>query len=208
MQSVLEAGGDATAACAGPKLENHRILLQASLDRLWNACQGLSTLQRTPGSYPACEVTAERAEAPRVPGVPAPTGSTRRSESETETEFVVRLLAGYGFDWTDMGFGRADAPRALAGIRGDLLAVSRALARRQPSFLLRAGYLFNFNDSGCAGSDGSSIGGCSRPEVEIDAAAVIAGLLRIQLLLEWYPPARGAPGLWGLAPSMGFQLGF
>lgn len=302
MQSVLEAEGDATAACAGPKLESHRILLQISIDRLWNACQGLSTMQRTPGSYPACDVTAGRAEAPRVPGVPAPTGSPRRSESETETEFVVRLLAGYGFDWTDMGYGRADAPQALAGIRGDLLAVSRTLARRQPSFvargtvtaasnlvvnavhylpprsalwvtfgralevgggtavvdtlwlrlsgavklqnllaaissnptpvgllpvggvefvpsaignsifqpsfLLRAGYLFSFNDPGCAGSAGSSIGGCSRPEVEIGAAAVLAGLLRIQLLFEWYPPARGAPGLWGLAPSMGFQLGF
>ena len=36
-----------------------------------------------------------------------------------------------------MGYDRADSPRALAGIRGDLLAVSRALARRQPSFVAR-----------------------------------------------------------------------
>ena len=302
MRAVLEDGGDAAAACAGPQLAAHRILLQASLDRLWNACQSISPSQRTPGSYPACDATAGRAVEPHVPGVPESPGSIRRSPSETETEYVVRLLAGYGFDWTDMGYGRADAPRVLAGIRGDLVAVSRTLASRQPSFvargtvtaasnlvvnavhylpprsalwvtfgralevgggtavvdtlwlrltgavklqnlltaissdptpvgllpvggvefvpsaignsiiqpsfLLRAGYLFNFSDSGCAGSAGSWIGGCSRPEVEIGAAAVVAGLLRIQLLLEWYPPARGAPGLWGLAPSMGFQMGF
>jgi len=58
---VLEDGGDAAAACAGPQLAAHRILLQASLDRLWNACQSISPSQRTPGSYPACDATAGRA---------------------------------------------------------------------------------------------------------------------------------------------------
>jgi hypothetical protein len=300
--AVLDGTGDPDALCAGPQHASLRILLQTSLDRLWNACQPFPLAGSSRGDFPACAVTVAHAEAPRVPGVPAPPGPTRRGASESETEYVVRLLAGYGFDWSDMGYGRADAARALVGIRGELQAVSHGLALRQPnlasrstvqaatnvvvdsvhylpprsalwvtfgralevgggvavvdtlwlrltgavklqnlltaissdpaqvslmavggievvpaaigtsivqpSFLLRAGYLFDLSDAGCAGSNGTSIGECSRPEVEVGAAVVLASLLRIQFLLEWYPPARGAPALWGLAPSMGFQLGF
>jgi hypothetical protein len=78
----------------------------------------------------------------------------------------------------------------------------------QPSFLARAGYLFDLTDGGCAGEAGQVIGGCSRPELELGAAAVFASLVRLQLAVEWYPPARGAPGLWCVVPSLGFQFGF
>jgi predicted acylesterase/phospholipase RssA len=302
LDAVLDREGDPAVACAGEGLSSLRIVLQTSLDRLWNACQAFPASGADAAAYPACSRTVGRDLAPRVPGVPAPSGSTLRGASESETEYVVRLLADYGFDWTDMGYGRADAAHALVGIRGELQAVSRTLARRQPtlaarstvqaatnlavdtvhylpprsalwvtfgralevgggvavvdtlwlrlsgavklqnlltavssdptsisllpvagvevvpaaigtsvvqpSFLLRGGYLFDLNDEGCGGSAGDSIGECSRPEVEIGAAVVIASLLRIQFLVEWYPAARGARGLWGLAPSMGFQVGF
>jgi hypothetical protein len=227
---------------------------------------------------------------------------TRATGSESDTAYVVRLLAGYGFDWKDMGYGRADTARALIGIRRDLQTTMRTLAARQPdvgsrgsvraagsflvdsiayfpprsatwvlfgraaeiggatsivdtlwlritgamklqnlltalssnpeplgimplagleyvpieigspvvqpSFLARAGYLFDLTDGGCAGEAGQVIGGCSRPELELGAAAVFASLVRLQLAVEWYPPARGAPGLWCVVPSLGFQFGF
>jgi len=79
----------------------------------------------------------------------------------------------------------------------------------QGGFLLRGGYLFRLSGGAdCGGKAGTEIGGCSRPEVEAGAAAAVAGILRVQVTVEWYPPARGAPGLWGVAPSMGFQLSF
>jgi hypothetical protein len=44
--------------------------------------------------------------------------------------------------------------------------------------------------------------------VELGAAAAVAGVLRVQILGQWYPPAWGLPGLWAISPSLGFQLGF
>jgi hypothetical protein len=78
----------------------------------------------------------------------------------------------------------------------------------QPSFQVRAGYLFDFSDAGCTGTDGLSIGACSRGELEAGAAVTVISVIRFQLSFQWYPPARGAPGLWALAPSLGLQLGF
>jgi hypothetical protein len=82
----------------------------------------------------------------------------------------------------------------------------------QPSFLLRGGWMLSPNDSfggkPCEGDDRVTIGACSRPAVEAGAAAAITGLLRLQLMLAWYPPAFGSPGLWAVLPSLGFQLGF
>jgi hypothetical protein len=78
----------------------------------------------------------------------------------------------------------------------------------QPSFQVRGGYLFDFSDSGCSGADGLTIGACSRGEVEAGAAVTVLSVIRFQLSFQWYPPARGAPGLWALAPSLGLQLGF
>ena len=82
----------------------------------------------------------------------------------------------------------------------------------QPSFLLRGGYVLSphddFGGSPCEGQDPVTIGACSRPVVEAGAAAAVMGVLRLQLLGAWYPPAWGMPGLWALIPSLGFQLGF
>jgi hypothetical protein len=236
-----------------------------------------------------------------VPGV-SPIPDYAQQPGEREPDHVVRLLTGHGFDWVDMGFGKATEVQAMTGLRGTLEKVARTLASRQPdlgarsmvgaagrfgvdafyyrpardavwvlfgrglevggstsvvetgwfrlggavilqnlliaissdpspvsllpvagvdfvpasigsslfqpSFQARAGYLFDFTDEGCSGPAGETIGGCSRPEVEAGAAAVIAGLVRFQITFQWYPPARGAPGLWALAPSMGLQLGF
>lgn len=78
----------------------------------------------------------------------------------------------------------------------------------QPSFQARGGYLFDFADTGCEGPDGESIGMCSRPELEVGAAGVLAGIVRIQLTFQWYPPSRGGRGLWAVSPALGVQLGF
>ncbi len=82
----------------------------------------------------------------------------------------------------------------------------------QPSFLLRGGYVLSPNDdfggSPCQGQDRVTLGACSRPAVELGAAATVTGVLRVQVLGQWYPPAWGLPGLWSITPSLGFQLGY
>jgi len=105
------------------------------------------------------------------------------------------------------------APLAFTPVAG-LSAVPRGIGSPviQPSFLLRGGYVLSPNDSfggtPCQGQDQSTLGACSRPAVEAGAAATVIGLLRAQILFQWYPPAWGLPGLWSISPSLGFQLGF
>ncbi len=303
MRAVLDGEPDAAERCAGPDLETDRILLQVSLDRLCNDCLAVPEQDDLRLRYPSCGPVQDAAAPPRLGGLPeAPEGAWRRANGESDAAYVVRLLAGYGFDWKDMGYGRVDREHALIGLRRDLQVVVRTLARKQPdlgtrstvqaagnlgvdalayfpprnavwllfgrslevgggtsvvdtlwlrlsgavkiqnllttlssdpsplgimpvagvefvpvqlgiplvqaSFLARVGYLFDLTDGGCAGEAGRTIGACSRPEMEGGAAAVFASIVRVQLLFEWYPPARGAPGLWNVAPTLGFQFGF
>jgi predicted acylesterase/phospholipase RssA len=110
-------------------------------------------------------------------------------------------------------FGSNPPPVAFVPLVG-VAAVPREIGSTffQPSFLLRGGYMLSPDDSfggkPCEGDDRVKIGACSRPALEAGAAATVAGVLRVQLMTAWYPPAFGSPGLWALLPSLGFQLGF
>jgi predicted acylesterase/phospholipase RssA len=110
-------------------------------------------------------------------------------------------------------FGSNASPLAFTPLAG-LSAVPRAIGSPvlQPSFLLRGGYVLSPNDdlggSPCQGQDRVTVGACSRPAVELGAAVAVTGILRVQILVQWYPPAWGLPGLWAISPSLGFQLGY
>ena len=54
----------------------------------------------------------------------------------------------------------------------------------------------SFGGKSCEGDDRVTIGACSRPAVEAGAAVAVTGILRLQLMAAWYPPAFGSPGLW------------
>ncbi len=99
-------------------------------------CRAPVDPEAPPASDRACKLARSGAPVPRVPGV-APLADPERRPSESEAVHAVRLLAGYGFEWRDMGYGRADAKGALVGLRRDLGAVTRALARRQPDLASR-----------------------------------------------------------------------
>lgn len=301
LEAVLDGVGNPGLLCAGDDLAQFRVVLQTSLDRLWNDCRPVPGMEREVTAERACAPILAGAAEPRVPGVAASPGARR--DDESATAYAVRLLASYGFDWRDMGYGRVDASGAMVGLRHDLGQVGEALGQAQPdlanrtivgtgatlgadffyylpaptsvwallgralelgsatsvvpagwlrlggamefqnlttalssdpvpisllpvagaeflpaalgnafvqgSFLARAGYLFRLSGGAdCSGKAGTQIGGCSRPEVEAGAAATLAAMLRVQVLAQWYPPARGAPGLWAVAPSMGVQLSF
>ena len=300
LRAVVDGAGDPAAECAGDDLSQFRAVLQTSLDRLWNDCRA-ARLPSPESSFRGCAPVLEGSKEPRVPGA-GPSPGARRA-NELSTAYVVRLLAAYGFEWRDMGYGRGSAFEAMVGLRRDLGELGGLLARAQPtltsrgavaaatdlaadllfylppsdavwfllgpslevggaaslfatgwlglggalelqnlfaglssdplpvsllpvaglqvapaalgsallqgSLLVRGGYVFRLNQGGrCSGAAGTIVGGCSRPEVEAGAAASFAQLLRIQCLAEWYPPARGGPGLWAVVPSMGLQASF
>ncbi len=109
--------------------------------------------------------------------------------------------------------GSSPPPVAFVPVVGiDALPREFGSVLLQPSFLVRGGYVLSFNDAfggkPCEGNDPVTIGACSRPVVEAGAAAAVIGILRVQIMTAWYPPAWGMPGLWAVLPSLGFQLGF
>ncbi len=109
-------------------------------------------------------------------------------------------------------FGSSPPPVAFVPLVGfNALPREIGSAFLQPSFLLRGGYMLSPNDAfggkPCEGSDRVTIGACSRPAAEAGAAVAVAGILRLQLMAAWYPPAFGSPGLWAVLPTLGFQLG-
>jgi hypothetical protein len=306
LRAILDGAPDAEARCAGEALHNQRILAQVSLDRLWDRCRPDSRWSPPPAEFVACKGALEGAPPARVAGV---TGNPdwRKQAGESEAAQMTRLLAGYGYEWSDVRVPPgASEDQVLAAMRSQLAAVTDHLARAQPtfaeevaigaagrmgvdyfyyvppratvwlslgrafevggdwavkhlswvrltgaievmnlatsfgsspppvafvpvvgldalpasmgspafqpSFLLRGGYMLSPNDSfggsPCEGQDRVTIGACSRPAVEAGAAAAVIGVLRLQLMFAWYPPAFGSPGLWAILPSLGFQLGF
>ncbi len=306
LRAIFDGAPDAEARCAGKALHNQRILAQVSLDRLWDRCRPDSRWSPPPAEFAACKGALEGAPPARVAGV---TGNPdwRKQEDESEATQMTRLLAAYGYEWSDVSVPPgATEDQVLAAMRSQLAAVTDQLARAQPtfgeevaigaagrmgvdyfyyvpprttvwlslgralevggdwavkhlswvrltgaievmnlatsfgsspppvafvpmigldalpasmgspafqpSFLLRGGYMLSPNDSfggsPCEGQDRVTIGACSRPAVEAGAAAALVGVLRLQLMFAWYPPAFGSPGLWAILPTLGVQLGF
>jgi hypothetical protein len=306
IRALFDGDPKAGSACSGDDLRQVRILAQVSLDRLWDRCRPDSRWEPPPAGFPACAAAQRREPPPRVAGVSG-TPDWRRGPEESESAQMTRLLAAYGYEWTDIAVPRgATEEQVLAALRARLLAVTEHLAQSQPtlgekvivgaagqagvdlffyvpprvtawlilgrafeiggdwavhelswlrltgnlevmnlvtafgsnpppvafvpevglaamprqlgsavfqpSFLLRGGYVLSPNDGAggkpCTGQDRETIGACSRPVVEVGAAAAVTGILRLQLMTAWYPPAWGMPGLWAILPGLGFQLGF
>jgi hypothetical protein len=124
-------GGDARfrSACAGPELRNFRILLQTSLDRLWDHCSAFGDV--TPLTrHSGC--TMASAGEPRpwlLPGPRAP--DSGRRPGEWHFRYAMRRLATYGFEFRDLGLTARQANRASAAIRSRLLSAMETYARTQ-----------------------------------------------------------------------------
>ncbi|MFP2957243.1 patatin-like phospholipase family protein [Myxococcus sp. 1LA] len=94
---------------------------------------------------------------------------------------------------------------AVAGPEFRPPALQAALV--QGRFALRGGWQFstrepsNSEDCGAAG-----VSACSRPVVQALLGATFLERFRVQLVGEWYPPARGSRGLWAIAPGIGVEL--
>lgn len=106
-------------ACELHEDHGFEVLLQTSIDRVWDHCARLPQGTRT--DHPLCHdallAAGSLAERPRVPGVDQPVriGSTvRRGSHESNTlegefTYLTRLLELYEFEYRDFGLARKDA---------------------------------------------------------------------------------------------------
>lgn len=131
LRAVLDGAGDPAAACAGEDLADFRILLQASLERLWDRCAPDGGGEPA-GAQPLCRTAWSGARPPVVPGVRPLRGSTRQRRGESHVGHVMRLLVGHGFWFRDHGLSRERADEAPAAIRRELVAVGKTVSGQQP----------------------------------------------------------------------------
>jgi hypothetical protein len=119
-------------SCDGDELEDFRILLQVSLDRLYDHCRRLPTDE--PIQHQRCFEARAGATPPRVPGVRNDIGDDIWISREGETEFgyVMRLLESYEFHFEDLGLERDEARRAMSLIREELLRLVDVFGKKLP----------------------------------------------------------------------------
>jgi hypothetical protein len=134
LAAVLDDPPAAEAACRGEALRDFRIVLQTSLERLWDRCARPGILETAFAEDPRCRAAAEGQPPLRVPGVePIPGGTWRRGEKESEAAYTLRLLAAHGFEFVDLGLRRDQADEAPVRLRQRILALGRQVARTQPA---------------------------------------------------------------------------
>lgn len=126
-------------ACDGDDLRNFRILLQITLDRLHVACARVREQDLPAQASPLCFAASHGK--PRIRVYHAPRLSDARCgrlEGEQDFEFTLRLLAEYGFEYKDLKLSPKKAYRGEIQIRRTLLAMSEALADKQPTAVGKA----------------------------------------------------------------------
>ncbi|MEI7703762.1 MAG: patatin-like phospholipase family protein [Deltaproteobacteria bacterium] len=134
LRALFDHSPGAEELCAGDDLRGLRILAQVSFDRLWDRCAPGARWDPPAAGFTAC-IPAQRGEPPpRVPGVTG-TPDWRRAPNESESTQTTRLLATYGYEWSDLPVPRgASEEQVLAALRNRLAAVTAHLAQAQPSF--------------------------------------------------------------------------
>jgi len=131
VRAALDGVGD---VCAGGHLRDLRILLQVTLERLYERCADAA--ERTPkvsprGAHPRCEDAQAGGEPPRVAALPrGAKNDSRRRPGETDLDHC-RRLAAYRFRFRDLGLSRGRAEHAPVVLRQRLEAILGDLAEAQ-----------------------------------------------------------------------------
>jgi hypothetical protein len=133
LHGVVEHEAELAIACDEPTLEDFRILLQASLERLYSDCA-----KRRPGDaaltrHDHCLAAMGGAPPPAVRGVEWPEGlEWQERPGEGDTAHALRLLSEHRFFFRDLGLRREDAGEALRAFRERVGDIATALAMVQP----------------------------------------------------------------------------
>jgi len=202
-------------SCDGAELEDFRILLQVSLDRLYDHCRQLPADE--PIQHARCKAARQGGRPPRVPGVEAD-GATDlwiSDAGETEFGYVMRLLESYEFHFEDLGLERGEAHRAMSLIREELLSLADTFGKKLPwgerqSVRVLAKPAVNFFKyapprmivyltAGKGAEVGTSIAGTWIPSrwIRLNMGLQLQGL--VELVSE-------VPNVFTLTPVIGFEL--
>jgi hypothetical protein len=134
LQAVVDGAPGAREACAGEDLRDFRIVLQTSIERLWDACAALNHGADAFDGDPLCRRARLGEPVMAVPFVEALRGDTwRRGKVENDAAYSMRLLAAHRFHFKDLGLSRDEADRAPAALRARFLEIGDDVARAQPA---------------------------------------------------------------------------
>jgi predicted acylesterase/phospholipase RssA len=133
MRHVFDDIPELRDTCTGPDLANFRVLLQVSLERVYDNCARLDTRSLPQTRNPACLAGARGEDPPHVIGTTWPVGfNWRRIVGENELEYILRLLAAHKFHFKDLGLSADEPWRARARIRQDIAIMAHTIASKQP----------------------------------------------------------------------------
>jgi predicted acylesterase/phospholipase RssA len=129
LRGAVDGDAQHAESCGGKELYDFRILLQASLDRLYDHCRRLPADTEGLGGH--CARARDGETPPRIAGLP-PNAAWQRREDESEFKYMMRLLEHYEFHFKDLGLERDEAHLGMSAIREEILHISDALAKRLP----------------------------------------------------------------------------
>lgn len=128
------------ALCETPEIRNFAILLQTSIDRLYDACRPSETTATwSAGRYHyRCEDALQGHEPPAVPGVrQIQPQERRRRPKEASFDYFMRLLGAYGFHFADLGLKPEEAAYGKHAMRHQLEDVVDEWSSAQRTFVDR-----------------------------------------------------------------------
>ena len=134
LKSVVEDAPDAKETCAGDDLQDFRIVLQTSIERLWDGCSRLKEGSDAYEKDPLCRRAKLGQPVLPVPFVEAlPGDAWRRRADESDTAHSMRLLSAHRFRFKDLGLGADEADKAPAALRARFLEIGDSVSETQPS---------------------------------------------------------------------------
>lgn len=148
MQAVFDDDAREASECEGEDLEDLRVLMQVTLDRLYVHCADLPNQGITTTSHEQCRRAMKGEPPPRVPGLkPGRHHWQKKSKDEGDLDYTLRRLGEEQFRFEDLGLERDDARHARREVRAELGKLVDRFATVQPEAgaLLRvaAGPLLN-----------------------------------------------------------------
>lgn len=135
----LEPGRETLrSTCEGDALRNFRILLQVSIDRLWDQC-GRFPAEQLPllDAHPQCRAAANDDPRPIVFEGPETADPGHRARGEWHARYALDRMGAYGLDFHDLELSPDEAGRARAAVRGRMTRAFSLLAHHQRSGLAR-----------------------------------------------------------------------